>query len=100
MDKPRSVSAKFVLPPNTAITKTKVNKKKHKATFKFSSTGGGGTIGFECKLDHRHFKPCSSPKTYKHLKAGKHTFRVRSRNEAGADASPAKKKFRIPKRHK
>ena len=33
---------------------------------------------FECKLDNARWAKCSSPKTYKKLKVGKHTFRVRA----------------------
>jgi len=41
------------------------------------------------------FSACRSPKTYKQLKPGKHTFEVRAFNAAGADPTPAKKSFTI-----
>jgi PASTA domain len=52
------------------------------ATFTFSAEGAEG---FECKLDHRAFKSCSSPVLYEQLDDGEHTFRVRAtaRNEQG-----------------
>jgi hypothetical protein len=55
-----------------------------KATFKFHIKADPG---FEsqlkylrpaCKIDGKPYKQCSSPKTYKHLKDGKHRFRVKA----------------------
>ena len=61
---------------------------KHKAT------------GFQCRLKRKghgakDFRKCSSPKTYKHLKAGRYTFTVRANGPGGKDPSPAKKNFKI-----
>jgi hypothetical protein len=78
--------------PQTVITAKKI--KGTTAKFKFTSNEPGST--FQCKLDKRKFKPCSSPKKYKHLSDGKHKFKVRAVDKAGnVDASPAKKKFTI-----
>jgi hypothetical protein len=101
MDRARTVVAKFgVRLPNTTITKSSVDKRKRAAKFSFRGLGAG-RITFECKLDHGHFGSCRSPKSYKHLKSGNHTFQVRAKNEAGADPSPARKSFKIPKpRHR
>jgi hypothetical protein len=101
MDRARTVVANFgVRLPNTAITKSSVDKRKRAAKFSFRGLGAG-RITFECKLDHGHFRSCRSPKSYKHLKPGTHTFQVRAKNEAGADPSPARKSFKIPKpRHR
>jgi hypothetical protein len=42
------------------------------------------------------FKKCSSPKTYKKLKPGKHVFKVRAIDKAhNVDPTPAKRKFTI-----
>jgi hypothetical protein len=41
------------------------------------------------------FASCSSPKSYKKLKKGPYTFRVRARNILGVDATPAVRKFKI-----
>ena len=81
--------------PNTKITKGPKGKvKTSKATFKFKSEPAGAT--FQCKLDKKKYKPCRSPKTYKGLAPGKHTFRVRAVSASGAaDASPAKRSFRV-----
>lgn len=51
---------------------------------------------FQCKLDRKPFKKCSSPKTYKKVKPGKHVFRVRAIDKAGnVDPTPAKRKFTV-----
>jgi hypothetical protein len=89
-------------PPKPAvISNAKINKKKLTATFTFSA---GGATGFQCELirpktkHHKQpkatFSPCSSPKTYKHLKRGRYTFKVRGFNAAGTGTS-ATKKFKI-----
>jgi len=63
-------------------------------TFAFSSNEAGST--FLCKLDKKKFRACSSPKTYKNLKRGKHTFKVEAIDADGnVDKSPAKDKFTI-----
>jgi hypothetical protein len=41
------------------------------------------------------FSACTSPKTYKRLKVGRYTFKVRAFNSAGADPTPATKGFKI-----
>ncbi len=47
------------------------------AKFRFKVTNVPGAK-FECKLDSAKWAKCSAPKTYKHMKPGKHTFRVRA----------------------
>jgi len=84
-------------PPDTKILKGPP-KKTHKRTvkFKFASTEAGSS--FQCKLDRKPFKPCSSPKKYKKLKPGKHVFKVRAIDKAGnVDPTPAKRSFKILK---
>ncbi|MBS1890922.1 MAG: PQQ-dependent sugar dehydrogenase [Actinobacteria bacterium] len=49
---------------------------------KFVFAGQGGTK-FRCKLDGKGFSSCRSPRTYKNLKVGKHSFRVYSADPAG-----------------
>lgn len=82
-------------PPNTKISsgpKGTVHKKK--ATFRFTSTEPGST--FQCKLDRKKWTLCKSPKTYKGLKEGKHTFKVKATDAAGnVDPTPAKRTWRI-----
>jgi hypothetical protein len=82
-------------PPDTKIVKGP-SKKTHKTTvaFRFKSTVGKST--FQCKMDRKPFKPCSSPKKYKKLKPGKHVFQVRAIDNAGnVDPTPAKRKFTV-----
>ena len=84
-------------PPGTKITKSTIDQKKDKATFKFKGTGD--FTGLQCKLAGKsnQFKSCTSPKTYKNLKKGKYTFQVRAVGPGGNDPSPAKKSFKIKK---
>jgi CSLREA domain-containing protein len=79
--------------PETTITKGPKKKSTHrKAKFRFSSNEPGST--FQCKLDRKRFKACTSPKTYK-VKPGKHTFRVKAIDLAGNVGVPATRKFRV-----
>ena len=84
-------------PPNTKISSAKISSKKQKAKFKFKAIGSSS--GFQCALVKRHrkpkFKKCRSPKTYRHLRAGKYTFEVRALSSAGIDPTPAKRRFKI-----
>jgi hypothetical protein len=81
-------------PPKTRLRKSKINGAKRKATFFFASGEDGSK--FLCKLDKRKFKPCTSPKTYKKLRRGKHVFRVKARDRAGnVDRTPTVKRFNI-----
>jgi hypothetical protein len=83
-------------PPQTKITKAKINSKKRTATFKFAGSAGSKPYGFQCKLDKKKYSSCRSGKTYKNLKPGKHTFQVRAKDHAGmVDKTPAIKKFKI-----
>lgn len=90
------------LPSNTSITSAHIKRRKGKATFSFT---GADASGFQCELKkprkkhHKKpkaaFSPCSSPRTYKHLKPGKYTFEVQGINSGGADPRPAITKFKI-----
>jgi hypothetical protein len=82
--------------PETRIDKSQLRIAARSATFWFSASEA--VQGFQCRLDKGSFKPCSSPRTYKHLKAGKHAFRVKAVDVAGnVDSSAAVAKFKIPK---
>jgi hypothetical protein len=81
-------------PPNSRIKKVIVDSEHHKATIKFSSSEQGGS--FRCKLDGKPYRPCSSPKTYRHLDDGKHKVKVQARDAAGnLDPTAAVRKFKI-----
>lgn len=89
---------KQVGPPDTSLIKVVI--KGRTAKFRFAATGGVAT-GFECKLDRKPWRKCTSPRKYRHLKRGIHTFRVRAVFKTGPDPTPAKRRFKIhrPRRH-
>ena len=82
-------------PPETTITKGAPHKTdKTKLKFRFTSSEPDST--FECKLDKKRFKACTSPRKVKRLDEGKHKFKVRAIDPAGnVDPSPAKDKFKV-----
>ena len=81
-------------PPKTSLSKTLISQARRTASFRFSSNEARSS--FLCKLDKTAFKTCTSPKTYKNLKRGRHEFRVKARDRAGnVDATPTIKKFSI-----
>lgn len=54
------------------------------------------TSTFECRLDHRRWRSCSSPKRYGGPKLGPHKFKVRATDLAGElEPKPAKRRFEI-----
>ena len=82
-------------PPETKIDKSPKNKLTGStAVYKFSSDEENVT--FECKIDKKPFKPCTSPKRYKRLKEGKHSFKVKATDAAGnVDTSAAGDRFKV-----
>ena len=83
---------------NTQITKgPKAKTTDRTPTFKFKSTESPAT--FKCKLDSKPFKSCTSPDTLRRLKFGKHTFKVRATSGGFTDSTPAKKTFKVVKKH-
>ncbi len=80
--------------PETTIakapTKTRV---RHLIRIVFVADESGSR--FECSLDRRPFKPCSSP-LKRRLPAGRHTFRVRATDPAGnTDPTPATARIKV-----
>ena len=91
---PYGVAVDSLKPPKTKLESAAIHPRNRKARFRFSSSQPGSS--FRCSLDGRAFKSCSSPKTFRNLTKGRHTFRVKARNAQGAlDPSPAKRTFRI-----
>ena len=79
-------------PPEGQIRKVKVKGDDAKVTFRSDEPGSK----FECRLDKKLFKPCTSPKTYRNVKDGKHKVFVSATDAAGnEDPKPAKAKFEI-----
>lgn len=74
-------------PPDTTKPKLTIKKapkaKSTSTTAKFKFTSDEAGSSFQCKLDKGKFKKCASPKTYKKLKPGKHTFKVKATDQAG-----------------
>lgn len=81
--------------PDTTAPETTISKRYFavgKAKFWFGSSEAGG---FLCRLDKGQFKPCSSPRAYKHLKGGRHNFKVKAVDAAGnVDPTPALVRFK------
>jgi hypothetical protein len=87
------------LPPVTKLGRHPAARTtKTTAAFTFSAVGSGVT--FSCKLDGKAKAACRSPKTYKKLKPGKHTFKVWATAGVLTDATPAKFAWKVllPKR--
>jgi hypothetical protein len=94
-----SPSPPDVIPPETKIDKTSLRAAARSAKFWFSASEPAQ--GFLCRLDKAPFKPCGSPRGYKHLKPGGHTFGVKAIDAAGnVDASPTVVHFRVPRPEK
>jgi len=91
-----SPAVKVQATPQTKIAKAKIRARKYTASFRFSGFGGKGKLSFQCSLDKGKYKTCRSDKSYKHLKRGKHVFRVRAKDASGKlDQTPATRKFKI-----
>jgi tricorn protease-like protein len=81
--------------PNTKITDGPGRViHKPKTTFKFKAIPADGAT-FECKLDGKPYKSCTSPKDLKNLGKGKHKFRVRATAGGQTDPTPAKDTFKV-----
>ena len=85
--------------PETTIDEAKVTKKKGKASFSFSGSGGTAPLRFECELVKKpappNFATCTSPTSYKRLKRGGYIFKVRARDASGrVDGTPATANFK------
>jgi hypothetical protein len=91
---PTVPTVKTVQRPDTAITKGPVGK-IHSRTVIFAFRSDPPGASFECQFDKRKFKPCGSPRKYKHLGLGRHKFQVRAVNAAGTDSIPATRSFKI-----
>jgi hypothetical protein len=94
--------------PNTRIVAARINSRRHLAKFRFRASGGTAPYRFECTLlrpkrlhqAKQRSHPCTSPKLYRRLRAGRYAFEVRAVDSTGvADPSPAKRRFRIHRHH-
>lgn len=80
--------------PQTSIgAKPSKRTRKRLAKFTFRSRPAGSS--FECKLDRKPFRRCSSP-FKRRVKHGRHMFKVRAVNGAGIrDSNPATYSWRV-----
>lgn len=91
-------------PPPENVPETKLGRHpaaktaRKTATFTFFADTAGAT--FRCKLDGKKAAPCRSPKSYRGLKPGRHTFKVWATSGVLTDPTPAKFSWKIlrPKR--
>jgi Right handed beta helix region len=82
------------LRPETTLAKHPP-KRTSSRTARFTFSSDQFAPRFECKLDHRAFRPCASPFEEK-VRAGSHVFQVRATDGAGeADLSPAIFRWRV-----
>jgi hypothetical protein len=81
--------------PQTFLRRKPAKKTRDRTpTFRFASDES--SVHFECKLDGKRFRACSSPLTTKRLGFGPHRFRVRAVDSDGTrDASPADYRFTV-----
>lgn len=84
-------------PPESKITKhPKKKARKRKAKIKFTANEDAT---FECKLDNRRFKPCSSPFKRRVSRGDKHKFKVRATDTQGnVEPKPDKFKWKVRKK--
>jgi subtilisin-like proprotein convertase family protein len=81
-------------PDTVVVSGPSGTTRARRATFRFSASESAAT--FECRIDDRPWKTCTSPKVYTRLAHGRHTFRVRATDAAGnRDASAAIRSWRI-----
>jgi len=100
----QSFDTKITMGPKgtTRSTKAKINFEG----FYCSSPGSKldqALLDFDCRLDRKKSKSCSSPVVYKRLKKGKHKFKVATKGfkafpGSGGDPSPAVAKWKIKKK--
>jgi Tol biopolymer transport system component len=88
------------VPPQTQVTSGPPHRTSSQvARFRFASTDRAtvpSAMRLRCRLDAASWRGCASPKTYRALSPGRHTFRVRATDGAGnTDASPAAYVWRI-----
>jgi large repetitive protein len=90
---PTATTSPTPTPPDTRLLETRVRRSARRASFTFESVGPAP--GFECALTRPgraiRYRPCTSPRSYRRLAPGRHTFRVR----ALGDLTPAKRRIRI-----
>jgi Tol biopolymer transport system component len=92
-----SVPEPAFLTPRTRITFAPASKTRSRSpVFRFTdSTGQDGTT-FQCKVDRKPWKRCSSPLRLKRLGSGRHVLQIKGVNAVGeAEPKPVKRSFKV-----
>lgn len=85
-------------PPEPPVTQLRKHPPKSTRSTAAKFTFAADTAAsFTCKLDGKPKTTCHSPKTYKRLKPGKHTFKVWASSGMLTDPTPAKFTWKILK---
>ena len=74
---------------------SKVPKKIHKHSLKFSFASSESPSSFVCQLDSKAKVGCTSGYAVKHLKKGRHEFTVWAMDQAGNRSDPATARFEV-----
>jgi hypothetical protein len=85
-----------------AKPEVKLKRKGHgkKATYTFTIKDKTAGVKYVCRLDKSRFANCRSPKRYKAMKAGKHTFAVQAVAQDGQRSAVKKLVFKVKKTKK
>lgn len=84
--------------PRTRITMGPGAKtRRHKVVFRFADTGEEPlATSFQCRVNHKKWKPCHSPFKLRHLRFHRYTLRVRGTDQIGnGESKPAKRSFKV-----
>lgn len=85
-------------PPHTLITMAPGAKtRRHKAVFRFADSGEDPlATSFQCRVNHKQWKPCHSPFKLRHLGFHRYILRVRGTDEVGnPETKSAKRGFKV-----
>jgi hypothetical protein len=85
-------------PPLTRITMGPGAKtRRHKAVFRFADAGEDPlSTSFQCRVNHKRWKPCHSPFKLRRLGFHRYVLRVRGTDEIGnSETKPAKRSFKV-----
>ncbi len=83
--------------PHTRITFAPASKTRaRRPVFRFTDSTGQEGTRFQCRVDHRAWRPCGSPKKLKKLRIGRHVFVVRAINAVGEmEPTSQARKFKL-----
>ena len=91
----------YVTPATRITFGPSFKTRRRRAVFRFTDSTGQPGTRFICKLDRRRWRSCSSPKRLKRFRRGRHVFKVKAVNAAGAwEARPVKRRFKLVRRSK